>query len=149
MSAPADQQVVHATVDGYLETIGALYADGYTMCVDVCGVDMLNAAVRPLPDDVEPQRFEVVVNLLDLESRRRVRVRVGVPEADPTVPTITHIFPGAEAPEREAADLFGITFAGHPDPTRILMPETWEGHPLRKDYDIGAIAVAFKATADR
>lgn len=149
MSPSAEQQVVHTTVDGYLDVIDALYSDGYTMCVDVCGVDTLGAAERPLPQDVEPHRFEVVVNLLDVATRRRTRVRVGVPEAEPAVPTITHIYPGAEAPEREAADLFGITFDGHPDPTRILMPETWEGHPLRKDYDIGAIAVQFKATADR
>lgn len=149
MSTAADQQVIHVSVDDYAALIDELYADGFTMCVDLCGVDTLGAAERPWPDGVEAQRFEVVVNLLDLAKRRRVRVRVQVPDSDPAVPSITHVYPGAEAPEREAADLFGIAFDGHPDPTRILMPEGWDGHPLRKDYEIGAIAVQFKATADR
>lgn len=149
MSTAADQQVIHVSVDDYAALIDELYADGFTMCVDLCGVDTLGAAERAWPDGVEAQRFEVVVNLLDLAKRRRVRVRVQVPDSDPAVPSITHVYPGAEAPEREAADLFGITFDGHPDPTRILMPEGWDGHPLRKDYEIGAIAVQFKATADR
>ena len=77
--------------------------------------------------------------------RQRVRVRVQVPEGDPTVPSLFGLYPGTEVPEREVFDMFGIAFDGHPDLTRILMPEDWEGHPLRKDYAVGAIPVQFKA----
>jgi NADH-quinone oxidoreductase subunit C len=60
------------------------------------------------------------------------------------VSSATGLYPGLDAPEREAFDMFGIVFDGHPDLTRILMPEDWVGHPLRKDYDIGRIPVQFK-----
>ena len=91
-----------------------------------------------------PERFEVVVNLLSLAERRRVRVRVQVPESDPRLPSIYELHPGSEAMERETYDMFGIVFDGHPDLSRILMPDDWEGHPLRKDYGIGRIPVQFK-----
>jgi NADH-quinone oxidoreductase subunit C len=84
------------------------------------------------------------VNLLSLEKRARVRLRVQVPESDATVPSLFDLHPGTEAHERETFDMFGISFDGHPDMTRILMPEDWDGHPLRKDYGIGAIPVQFK-----
>ena len=71
-------------------------------------------------------------------------MRVQVPEADATIPTLFDMFPGTEAMEREAFDMFGIVFTDHPDLTRILMPEDWEGYPLRKDYDVGRIPVQFK-----
>ncbi len=99
---------------------------------------------RPLPADVVPERFEVVVQLLDIGNRRRTRLRVQVPENDPVVDSMFDLHPGTEAHERETYDMFGISFDGHPDLTRILMPEDWEGHPLRKDYDIGRIPVQFK-----
>ena len=82
--------------------------------------------------------------MLDVGQRRRTRLRVQVPEADPTVASLFDIYPGTEAMEREAYDMFGILFADHPDLTRILMPEDWEGHPLRKDYEMGRIPVQFK-----
>ena len=66
------------------------------------------------------------------------------PADDPTVPTLFDVHPGTEAMEREVFDMFGIVFTDHPDLTRILMPEDWEGHPLRKDYEVGAIPVQFK-----
>ena len=84
------------------------------------------------------ERFEVVVNLLDLRARRRLRIRVQVPESDPVLPSLFDLHPGTEAMERETFDMFGISFDGHPDLTRILMPEDWVGHPLRKDYEVGA-----------
>ena len=99
---------------------------------------------RPLPDGVVAERFEVVVNLLDLRDRRRLRLRVQVPESEPELPSLFDLHPGTEAMERETFDMFGIGFDGHPDLTRILMPEDWVGHPLRKDYDVGAIPVQFK-----
>jgi NADH-quinone oxidoreductase subunit C len=84
------------------------------------------------------------VNLLSIQRRERLRVRVQVPESDPTVPSLFDVHPGSEAHERETFDMFGIMFDGHPDLTRILMPEDWQGHPLRKDYDPGRIPVQFK-----
>ena len=118
--------------------------DGFEMCADLCGVDYLTHPGRRLPEGVQPERFEVVVNLLSLSQARRVRVRVQVPESDPVVDSLFDLYPGVEAMEREAYDLFGILFAGHPDMTRILMPEDWEGHPLRKDYGVGRVPVQFK-----
>ena len=74
----------------------------------------------------------------------RIRARVQVPEGDPTLPSITHIYPGTENMEREIFDMFGIGFQDHPDMTRILMPDEWEGHPLRRDYSVGQVPVQFK-----
>ena len=71
-----------------------------------------------------------------------------MPGGDPVVPSLFDVHPGTEAPEREVFDLFGIRFDGHPDLTRILMPEDWVGHPLRKDYGIGSIPVQFKGVTD-
>ena len=123
--------------------------DGYLMCLDVCGVDYLTYhADRGLPPGVEPERFEVVVILISHASRDRLRIRVQVPADDPTCPSLFEVHPGTEAMEREAFDLFGIAFDGHPDLTRILMPEDWEGHPLRKDEAIGRIPVQFKGPSD-
>jgi len=141
---PGGQLVVHPDRARYLEVVRALSGDGYRMCVDLCGVDYLLATERALPEGVRGERFEVVVNLLSLEPRRRIRVRVQVPVDDATVPSLFELHPGTEAMEREAYDMFGIVFAGHPDLTRILMPDDWEGHPLRKDYGIGRIPVQFK-----
>lgn len=143
------QLVLHPSRDEYLDAIGMAAADGFEMCVDVCAVDTLTNRTRTLPPGVAPERFEVVVNLLDMRGRRRLRVRTQVPADDPQVPSVTSLYQGAEAPEREAADLFGIAFSEHPDPSRILMPHDWDGHPLRKDYDIGAIPVQFKAVEGR
>jgi NADH-quinone oxidoreductase subunit C len=86
----------------------------------------------------------VVVNLLSLSQARRVRIRVQVPEDECVAPSLFDEYPGVEAMEREAYDLFGVVFEGHPDMTRILMPEDWEGHPLRKDYGVGRVPVQFK-----
>ena len=123
--------------------------DGFNMCLDVTAVDYLTyEAPRSLPDGIDPQRFEVVVTLISHTARERVRLRVQVPESEPVVPSLFDVHPGTEAPEREVFDLFGISFEGHPDLTRILMPEDWVGHPLRKDEAIGRIPVQFKGTAD-
>jgi NADH-quinone oxidoreductase subunit C len=138
------QPVVHPRADQYLALVKALDDDGYTMCTDLTGVDYLEHMGRPLPAGIVGERFEVVVNLLDLRARRRVRLRVQVPETHAVLPSLFDLYPGSEAMERETFDMFGISFEGHPDLTRILMPEDWIGHPLRKDYDIGAIPVQFK-----
>lgn len=138
------QKVVFVDRDKYVSVVRALVADGFEVCVDLTGVDYLTHSGRTLPAGIAAERFEVVVNLLSLEQRERLRLRVQVPESDPVVPSLFDLHPGTEAHERETFDMFGITFDGHPDMTRILMPEDWDGHPLRKDYSIGAIPVQFK-----
>jgi NADH-quinone oxidoreductase subunit C len=138
------QEVIHVTPDRYLDVAGTLREAGFEMCADLCAVDYLHHLDRPLPDGVAPERFEVVVNLLSLEHHQRVRLRVQVPESNPVVPTLFDLYPGTENMEREAFDLYGVCFEGHPDHTRILMPEDWEGHPLRKDYSVGRVPVQFK-----
>jgi len=81
-------------------------------------------------------RFEVVYSLLSHERRERIRVKVKVNGADPYLESVTALWAGASPFEREVFDLFGIRFQGHPDLRRILMPDDWEGHPLRKDYPV-------------
>jgi NADH-quinone oxidoreductase subunit C len=143
MKVEAD--VRHVDRVGYHDLIASLRDEGFDLCIDVTAVDYLTYPDRAVADDVQRERFEVVVNLLSLTSKGRVRVRCQVPAAEPVLPTITDLYAGADAPEREVFDMFGIVFEGHPDLSRILMPEDWEGHPLRKDYAVGAIPVAFKA----
>ena len=138
------QVVIHPTREQYLDTVKALTDDGYVMCVDLTVVDYLVYAGRSLPAGMTAERFEVVVNFLDIEAGRRIRLRVQVPGDEPTLPTLFDVHPGTEAMEREAYDMFGIEFTDHPDLSRILMPEDWEGHPLRKDYEVGSIPVQFK-----
>ena len=138
------QRVLHASRNQYVSVIKSLADEGYEMCVDLTGVDYLAMPQRTIGFGIQAERFEVVVNLLSLSQRKRIRVRVQVPADDATMPTLFDIHPGTEAHERETFDMFGITFTGHPDMTRILMPEDWDGHPLRKDYSQGSIPVQFK-----
>jgi NADH-quinone oxidoreductase subunit C len=132
------------TREQYVTLVHSFKDDGYEMCVDLCAVDYLEHLNRPLPESVEGTRFEVVVNLLSLSKRLRARVRVQAGDVDPEVDSLFSLYPGTEAMEREAFDLFGVLFTDHPDLTRILMPEEWEGHPLRKDYAVGKVPVQFK-----
>ncbi len=94
---------------------------------DVCGVDYLGKK--------EP-RFEVVYHLYSISNRNMIRIRAEVPEDDPAIESVVEIWDGANWHERECYDMFGIRFIGHPDLRRILMPEDWEGFPLRKDYPL-------------
>jgi NADH-quinone oxidoreductase subunit C len=81
-------------------------------------------------------RFELVYILVSIANRLRLRVKVKLPGHDPHVETVTGVWPAANWLEREVWDLFGIAFDGHPDPRRLLMPEDWDGFPLRKDYPV-------------
>ncbi len=134
-----DRQRYHEVVAGYREA-------GFSLLSDLCAVDYLAHPGRTLPDGVTAERFEVAVVLVCVARRQqaRLRLRVQVPEADARLASLWDLYPGAEAMEREAFDLFGVRFDGHPDLTRILMPDDWEGHPLRKDYGVGRIPVQFK-----
>lgn len=136
-------EVMHVERSEYLVALADLKDRGYDMCIDVAAVDYLSHPGRVLPEGIAPGRFEVVVNLLSLEGRSRVRIRVQVPGDDAVIDTLFGLYPGSEAMEREVYDLFGIHFHGHPDLTRILLPQDWEGYPLRKDYAVGAVPVQF------
>jgi len=93
----------------------------------------------------KPRRFSVSYHLLAMrEGAARVRLQVWVDDGEP-VPSVVSVWPTADWHEREAWDLFGIRFDGHPNPQRILMDDDWEGHPLRKDYPIGGEPVRFSA----
>jgi NADH:ubiquinone oxidoreductase subunit C len=150
VTATAGQRVLHPSPEQLVDLVRTLRDDdGFNMCLDVTAVDYLTYdAPRELPDGIEPERFEVVVILMSHAKRERLRLRTQVPADDATVPSLFDVHPGTEAMEREVFDLFGIAFDGHPDLTRILMPEDWVGHPLRKDEAIGRIPVQFKATQD-
>ncbi len=98
----------------------------FTFLSDITAVDKF---------PIDP-RFELNYHLLSLEYRKRIRLKVRIPGDDPQVQSVTSIWPAANWHEREAFDLMGIRFEGHPDLTRILMPDDWEGYPLRKDYPV-------------
>jgi NADH-quinone oxidoreductase subunit C len=131
-----DGDVAHVPAADLVGFTDAARAAGYDVFIDLCGVDYL----RRQP------RFEVVVNLLSHTRRKRLRIRIGVDGNAPEIPSISGVFAGANFYERETYDLFGISFSGHPDLTRILMPDDWEGFPLRKDYSVGSVPVQFKGS---
>lgn len=139
-----DQRVLHPSVDELVPTVEAMRADGYVMLLDLCGVDYLEYMNRSIAPGITAERFELVVSLINHDRAERTRLRVQVPETNLTVPSLFDVFPGSEAHERETYDMFGINFDGHPDHTRILMPDGWQGHPLRKDFAVGSVPVQFK-----
>ena len=116
----------------------------FTMLVDITAVDHLLDGNRYTPNGVALERYEAVANYLSHARNRRIRVICEIPADDPTVPSLTPVYPGANFPERETYDLLGITFEGHPELTRILMPDDWDGHPLRKDFPAARVPVTFK-----
>ena len=116
-----------------VEVLTALHAKGYTFLASLHGVDYY-------PD--EP-RLGVLYELLDMKAVDRITVKARVSTEDPRIPTVTELFPGAEFPEREVYDMFGVVFEGHPDLRRILMPEDYEGFPQRRDFPIGGEPVLF------
>ncbi len=98
----------------------------YNFMMDLTAVDYLGQ---------EP-RFEVVYHLYSLKFNKRVRIKARVPESDCNIDSVVPIWPGANWFEREAFDMYGITFTGHPELRRILLYEEFQGHPLRKDYPL-------------
>ncbi len=99
---------------------------GFNFLSDLCGVDYLGRTPR----------FEVVYNLYNISTKSRLRVKILVAEQDPRVDTVSGVWSTANWHERECWDLMGISFNNHPDLRRILLPEDWQGHPLRKDYPV-------------
>lgn len=108
---------------------------GFEVCADITAVDWMRQRT---------ERYEVVANLLSMSHKVRLRMVTAVGREEPTVASLTPIWPGAGFAEREVYDMFGIQFVGHPDLTRILMPDEWDGHPLRKDFGVGSVPVQFK-----
>ena len=140
------QRVIHPGRDQWLGVAAQLLDDGWNMCIDITAVDYsAYAPTRDLPAGVTGERFEVVASFISHARRERIRARIQVPGEDARIDSLYALYPGSDYLEREVYDLMGIEFDGHPDLSRILMPETWEGHPLRKDYAVGAIPVQFKA----
>jgi NADH-quinone oxidoreductase subunit C len=113
----------------------------YKLVSDIFGVDLYGF-------DKDP-RFEVVYSLYSIQNRRRIVIKAQVSEDDPTIDTVSEVWPAANWPEREIFDLFGLYFNGHPDPRRIMMPEDWIGHPLRKDFPLGGEEVEFSHNVRR
>ncbi len=112
----------------------------YDLCLFVSAIDQLDLGVSP--------RFVSVYQLYSLKHRRRLRLKAPLSGERPTVDSVTQVWPAADWHEREAFDLFGIQFRGHPEMRRILLPHDWVGHPLRKDYDLGAEPVQFTVNPD-
>lgn len=108
----------------------------FELCSSVSGVDY--------QDDPEGRRLHAVYHLTSMTYRRRIRLEAAVSAEDPHLPSVSHVYPTANWQEREAYDMFGIVFDGHPGLTRVLMPDDWEGHPQRKDYPLGGIPVEYK-----
>ena len=96
----------------------------------LCGVDNLRRK------DPTLARFEVVYHLYSIALRHEIRIRAQLPEEEPCIDSVVGLWPGANWLERETYDLMGIRFTGHPDLRRILLPEDWQGHPLRKEYSL-------------
>ena len=112
--------------ENILEAMQAIRDAGYNAFEDMTAVDWL-------PSD---PRFQLTYHILSHAMKQRVRIKAWVSESDPAIESITSVFPGANFYEREVFDLFGIRFEGHPNLRRIMMPEEWVGHPLRKDYPV-------------
>ncbi len=107
---------------------------GFDHLVDLCGAD----AYTP------ENRFEIVYNLWSIEKKTRLRVKTFTGETDLHLPTVTGVWPGANWPERETYDMFGIVFDGHPDLRRMYMPDEFDYYPLRKDYPLMGIPGALQ-----
>jgi len=131
---PSDQLWVRIPPDRLLDVMEFLRDDPRCLMEQLCDVTCVDYLNHPEPpaDD----RFGVVYSLLSLTHNHRLWVKVFVNDPDPAVPSVTSIWPGAEWPEREVYDLFGITFTDHPDLRRILCPDWFKDHPLRKDYPL-------------
>ena len=128
-------EVIETNLDDYKKLVESSKSDGFEMMVDLTAVDWFRKK--------EP-RFEIIVQLLSTIHNVRKTIKVFVNDEDLTIPSITDVYPSANFYEREVYDKFGIIFSEHPDLTRILMPDDWQGYPLRKNYGSGRIPVQFK-----
>jgi NADH-quinone oxidoreductase subunit C len=133
-----NELTLHVKAERIVEVAKAMRDDEslrFELCSSVSGVDYLGSDER---------RLHVTYHLTSMTYRRRVRLEVAVGTERPHVPSVTSVYPTADWQEREAYDMFGIIFDGHPGLTRILMPDDWEGYPQRKDYPLGGVPVEYK-----
>ena len=124
-----EEVTLHIRAEDILPICRFLHDDpelSFYYLTDLCGVD--NYPQQP--------RFQVVYHLCAMKTRDRLRLKVSLPGSAPRVSSVFSVWKGADWLEREAFDMFGITFLGHPDLRRILLTQDWEGHPLRKDYPL-------------
>lgn len=119
--------------------LGRLKDRGYSFLASLHGVDHLP----------EEPRLGVVYELLDMSAVDRISVKTRVPVDAPEVDSVVDLWPGADHPEREVYDMFGVVFTGHPDLRRILMPEDYEGHPQRRDFPVGGEPILFTYNEDK
>jgi NADH-quinone oxidoreductase subunit C len=134
-----DEATLVANPDKVHAVIEHLQGKGYTFLASLHGCDYYP----------EEPRLGVLYELLDMQRVDRIRVKARVPTDAATIATVTDIFPGADFPEREVYDMFGVVFEGHPDLRRILMPEDYEGHPQRRDFPVGGEPVLFTYNEER
>ena len=118
--------------------LATLKDDGFRMLTFLTCVDHLADASREWPT-----RYEIVYQLRNLETKEQTRVRAFIEGDPPRIDSVSDLFPPANWDERETYDLFGVVFNDHPELTRILMPDDWVGHPLRRDYPVGGEVVEF------
>ncbi len=124
-----DQPRVMVKPENIIQAIRALREEfGFEMLLGITGVDYW-------PQD-DP-RFHILYLLRSIKFNTKIELRVPIAGINPILPTLTGVFPNANWYEREVWDMFGVRFEGHPDLRRILMPEDWQGHPLRKDFPLG------------
>jgi NADH-quinone oxidoreductase subunit C len=121
-----DELTLTITTEEIRAAVITVQAAGYNFFEDMTAVDWFPASPR----------FQLSYHILSHAFKERIRLRVMLDEADPTVDSIVPVWAGANYYEREVFDLFGIRFSGHPDLRRIMMPDDWQGHPLRKDYPV-------------
>jgi NADH-quinone oxidoreductase subunit C len=121
-----DELTLTIAKDQIREAAAVVQKAGYNFLEDVTCVDWYPS---------EP-RFHVIYHILSMSLKQRVRLVAQVDSVDPVIESITPVWPSANFYEREVWDLFGVRFSGHPNLRRIMMPEEWQGHPLRKDYPV-------------
>ena len=128
-----DRATLIAKPERIQTVLAYLHGQGYTFLASLHGVDYYP----------EEPRLGVLYELLDMKRVDRISVKARVHTDDPRIPSVVELFPGAEFPEREVYDMFGVVFEGHPDLRRILMPEDYEGYPQRRDFPTGGEPVLF------
>ncbi len=152
-ATPHGQLTLRLERDRMIEVLAFVRDDAalrFNQLADVTAVDYLeyNPDGGP-PGEGRAPRFDVVYHLYSIPHNHRLRIKVGVSDEDARLPSVVSIWPSANWGERETFDLYGITFDGHPELTRILMPDDWDGHPLRKDYPLIEEDIEFSGTLEK
>ena len=141
----AGDQWVTVDAKNVHDALAGMRDDGYGLLVFLTCVDHLADSSR----DEWPGRYELLYQLRNMETREQIRIRSFLDGDPPHIESVAGLFPPANWDERETYDLFGIVFDNHPDLTRILMPDDWVGHPLRRDYPVGGEPVEFSEEHER